>query len=270
MKIKKIANIPYIGLGTYKLKTLEEIYHSLDNALKSGYRMFDTAELYKNEHLIGDFLQKKLLEYNLEREDIWITTKVAYFTMLDGENSIYNAIDNSIEIFGYVDLFLIHASNENEIKTWNILREYQKNGKIRQIGVSNYNIERLTKFCETIGSNEIQYIYSNQIEFNPFLNRKALIEMCQWSNIRVIAYGSLYKKNKYIEDLAVKLNKSPEQILLKWAYQKGIIVIPMSRNRDHIVENWDTIGVNNWQLTDDEIRIIDTFDEGYTRYKKHL
>jgi len=80
---------------------------------------------------------------------------------------------------GYVDLFLIHASNPNDVMVWHILREYQKAGKIRNVGISNYNIERLDTFCNAIGNEETQMIYANQIEFNPFLNRNDLLEKCK-------------------------------------------------------------------------------------------
>jgi diketogulonate reductase-like aldo/keto reductase len=270
-----IENIPVIGLGTYKLKTYDEIMYSMGNAIKSGYRMFDTAELYKNELLVSDFIKNKLPEYNLSRRDIWITTKIAYYTMLEGDDlKIRNVIENSINLFnGYVDLFLIHASNPNDVMVWYILREYQKAGKIRNVGISNYNVERLNTFCEAIGIEETRMIYANQIEFNPFLNRNDLLLKCQEKDIRVIAYGSLYKSNKYVEYLGNKYSRSIEQILLQWAIKKGIIVIPMSRNKEHIFENYNAVSSNvivNDILDDEEMAMLDSFDEGYTRFRKHL
>jgi len=266
-----MQDIPFLGLGTYKLKTQKEIDDSLTYAIESGYRMFDTAQLYKNEKLIMNFIQNKLLNYNLSRQDIWITTKVAYFTMLDGENSIRNSIENSLEYFdGYVDLFLIHASNQNDIMTWNILREYQKKGKIRYVGISNYNLERLTKFCNNIGVDEIKYIYVNQIEYNPFLNRKELVNLCKSYGIRVIAYGSLYKSNENIKIISNKYDVSIESVLLRWSVQNGCCVIPMSRNKEHIIENYNSVINNNYTLTMDDMDILNKLDEGYTRFLKHL
>ena len=265
-----IQNIPAIGLGTYKLKTRDEIMYSMEHAIKTGYRMFDTAELYKNEYLISDFIENKLPEYSLSRKDIWITTKIAYYTMLEGnECKIRDVIENSIKLFkGYVDLFLIHASNPNDVMVWHILREYQKAGKIRNIGISNYNIERLNTFCNAIGDEETRMIYANQIEFNPFLNRNDLLEKCQGLGIRVIAYGSLYKSNEYIASVGKKYSRTAEQILLQWANKKGIVVIPMSRNNEHILDNYNAIG--NTYLDKEEMEMLDSFDECYTRFRKHL
>lgn len=290
-----LDNIPKLGLGTYKLKTNEEIIYSMIHAIQSGYRMFDTAELYKNEHLISDFIKHNLPKYNLSRKDIWITTKVAYYTMLEGdETKITNVIENSINLFGgYVDLFLIHASNPNDIMVWNILRKYQQGGFIRNVGISNYNLERLDKFCNIIGADEARMIYANQIEFNPFLNRSELLEKCQSMGIRVIAYGSLYKYNDYIVNIGKKYSRTPEQILLQWAMQKNITVIPMSRNATHIQDNYNAIynmsdvsnsgnsnksaedigikNINNSKIfCKEEMEMLNSFDEGYTRFRKHL
>jgi diketogulonate reductase-like aldo/keto reductase len=284
-----IQNIPDIGLGTYKLKTQDEINYSMEHAITAGYRMFDTAELYKNEHLISEFIENRLPEYNLSRKHIWITTKVAYYTMLDGnECKIRNVIESSIKYFkGYVDLFLIHASNPNDIMTWHLLREYQKAGKIRYIGISNYNTERLNTFINAIGNEESRLIYSNQIEFNPFLNRADLLEKCKSIGIRVIAYGSLYKSNDYILGLSKKYDRPVENILLQWAKKKGIVVIPMSRNNQHIRDNYNALSnvipkvsgklmskelddaVDDY-LDEVEMDMLDSLDEGYTRYRKHL
>ena len=270
-----LPDIPLIGLGTYKLKSADEIYYSMEHAIKSGYRMFDTAELYKNEHHISYFIKNKLAQYNLSRNDIWITTKISYSTILEGEiPNIRKIITNSIELFeGYVDLFLIHSYNPNDVITWNILREYQQIGKIRYLGLSNYNLERLTKFIQNIGNKESKMIYANQIEYNPFLNRKELLEYCHSANIRIIAYGSLNKSNNYIEILSKKYSRTPEQILLQWANGKGIIVIPMSRNSYHIESNISALEnkINTIdKLETNEIEILDNLNENYTKFKKHL
>jgi len=267
-------DIPNLGIGTYKLKTQEEINHTLKNALSSGYRMIDTATLYKNEELISNYLKTHMTNHGLNRNDIWITTKVPYFTMLEGKvEKIRKGIETSIELFGgYVDLYLIHASNPNDVLTWHILREYQTAGKIRNVGISNYNLERLIKFCEEIGNDEVQYIYMNQIEFNPFLNRSPLLELCFKKGIKITAYGSLYKTNDYIVSLADKYKLSCEQILLKWAKQKCIVVIPMSRNSDHILDNYNSIqGVHSeLNILDEDMKMLDGFDEGFTKFLKHL
>lgn len=266
-----VKEIPSLGLGTYKLKTQDEITHSMSCAIESGYRMFDTAALYKNEKYIMNFINNNLPNYGLSRSDIWITTKVAYFTMLDGEDAIRKSIENSLECLGgYIDLLLIHASNPNDIITWNILREYQNASKVRYVGISNYNVERLQKFFETIGEDEIKHIYVNQIEFNPYLNRSDLIELCKSFGIKVIVYGSLYKSCEKVKMISEKHSVSCESVLLRWSVENGCIVIPMSRDKNHIHENYNSVYGDDYMLTSSEMKILNMLDEGYTRFKKHL
>jgi diketogulonate reductase-like aldo/keto reductase len=262
----KHKDIPRIGFGTYKLKTQNEINHSLEHAFNAGYRMIDTAVLYKNEHLISNFLSNCK---SIARSDIWITSKVPYFTMLDGdEQKIKNCIENSAKLFdGYIDLYLIHASNPNDVQTWQILRDYQTRGIIRYVGISNYNLERLDNFIERIGADEAKFIYMNQIEFNPFLNRDDLITRCQNLGIRITAYGSLYKYNNDILAIADKYKVAPENVLLAWGMSHGVSVIPMSRNQEHIRMNIESLKL---ELNDNEIKSINGLNENYTRFAKHL
>jgi len=260
--MQAIQQIPHIGIGTYKLKTQVEIDYTLENAFSTGYNMIDTADLYKNEQLISNYIAKNAID----RSKLWITTKVPYFTMLKGETEIRQSIESSIAKFGYTDLHLIHAWNENAVLTWKILREYQRKGLIRNIGISNFNYERLQKFIDDIGEAESQYIYCNQIEYNPFLNRKELVTYCQHLGIKVIAYGSLYKFNCQIEEIAINHRKTVYQILLKWAQQNGVIVIPMSQNSEHIAENIYL----DFRLSVDEMEIMNNMNEDYTRFRKHL
>lgn len=273
----KLCDIPSIGIGTYKLKTPAEINHTLECALRAGYKMIDTAILYKNEHLISQFLTEWFATDkntgNCTREELWITTKMPYFTMLAGDETIIRAcIEQSARHFGgYIDLYLIHASNPNDIQTWRLLREYQQKGLIRYIGLSNYNIDRLDNFINRLATeideNERQWIYMNQIEYNPFLNRADLIQRCHELGIRVTAYGSLYKYNDTILAIARKYNTTPESILLKWTLTRGISVIPMSRNEEHIKEN---LASDKLILEQDEVVMLDGMNENYTRFAKHL
>ena len=285
----KLTDIPKIGLGTYKMKTQSDITHSLEYALRVGYRHFDTAQLYKNDHLISHFLEHRLLELGLgcTRKDLWITTKVPYFTMLEGdEEQIRKSILQSCNYFGgYVDLYLIHASNPNDMKTWRILQEFQKSGHIRYIGLSNYNLEKLENFIKRLDISKEQVsstlepgylehgIYMNQIEYNPFQNRADLLSRCSELGIRITAYGSLYKKNKFIESVASNTGKrdgveyTAEQILLAWSFSKNITVIPMSKNPQHIENNYKSMMIN---LHEDDITGLNKLHENYTRYAKHL
>jgi 2,5-diketo-D-gluconate reductase B len=279
----KVFDIPAIGFGTYKLKTQAEISYTLEHALRVGYRHIDTAQLYKNEHLVAHFLASHLptLGIDCKRCDLWITTKVAYFTMLEGnEEKLRKSILQSCDYFGgYVDLYLIHASNPNDLKVWNILQEFQRAGKIRYIGLSNYNLERLNDFIKRLEEASATHsasgehgIYMNQIEYNPFLNRDELVARCNELGIRITAYGSLYKTNEVLKRIAAGLSSggticTSTQVLLAWAASKNIVVIPMSKNPQHIEDNIKSMKI---KLASDDIARLDSLNENYTRYAKHL
>ena len=206
--------------------------------------------------------------------------------MLEGdEEQIRKSILQSCNYFGgYVDLYLIHASNPNDMKTWRILQEFQNSGHIRYIGLSNYNLDKLDNFIKRLDISKEQVstlepgylehgIYMNQIEYNPFQNRADLVSRCNKLGIRITAYGSLYKKNKFIESVASNTGKrygveyTAEQILLAWSFSKNITVIPMSKNPQHIENNYKSMMIN---LHEDDIAGLNKLHENYTRYAKHL
>ena len=249
--------------GTYKLLDKDELYKALYNALQSNIKFFDFAELYKNQHLIGDFFAKQ----NIPRKNIWFTSKVSFRVIPKGEEAIRKSIDKTLTDLqtNYIDLMLIHAPTKNNVLCWNILREYKKLGKIKHIGISNFNVTELEKFCSEIDNP--QDIYCNQIEFNPFLNRSELIELCKQKNIRLTCYGTLYKTNDFIDSLQEKYKKTTKQILIKFAIQKGFNPIIMAVDKNHINEDFN---YDNFVLDKDDYNKMDLLDENYSCYRRYL
>ena len=242
-----------IYFGTYTITNETTLLNSLETAYKYGYRYIDTATLYKNQNIIGKFIDKSLntLEINTpelkidlskeitKRDTLWITSKVSFRVMPKGELEIRKSIDKTLSDLKthYIDLMIIHAPEKNDILTWKILCEYKEKGLIRNIGLSNYNLVKLKVFIDSIDNPED--IYCNQIEFNPFLNRKELIEYCKSLNIKVITYGNLYYSNYIIDAIAEKMNKTKEQVLLRFAIQKGLDIIVMATEEKYIKMNID-------------------------------
>jgi diketogulonate reductase-like aldo/keto reductase len=251
-----------IFFGTYKLTDEIELIKALHNAFVSGIRHFDFAELYKNQHIIGKFFQ----ENNIPREQIWITSKVSFRSIPKGEISIRNSINKTFSDLktDYIDLMLIHAPTKNNILCWNILNEYKKAGKIRYIGISNFNVSCLTEFINSIPNP--QDIFCNQIEFNPFLNRSELINLCKENNIKLSCYGTLYKSNDFIDSLQQKYKKTTKQILIQFAIQKGFNPIIMTTERKYIEEDCNL----NFEIEKDDFDKMDMFDENYSMYKRYL
>ena len=241
----------HIYFGTYTISDEKQLINSLETAYKYGYRKVDTATLYKNQHIVGQFINtpepnythltksSDIKSYLNKRDTLWITSKVSFRVMPKGELAIRNCIDKTLNDLQthYIDLMLIHAPEKNDILTWKILCEYKEKGLIRNIGLSNYNLVKLKEFIESIDNPE--EIYCNQIEFNPFLNRKELIEYCKSLHIKVVTYGNLYYSNYIIDAIAEKMNKTKEQILLRFALQKGLDIVIMAIEEKYIKMNMD-------------------------------
>ena len=118
-----------------------------------------------------------------------------------------------------------------------------------------------------IGHEESRHIFCNQLEFNPFLNRKELVDFCQKNNIRVVAYGSLYKITDTIIDIANSYKKTPYQVLLRWANQKRIHVIPMSEKEEYTIDN---INIFDFEISREYMNRLDNLNENFSKYPKYL
>ena len=279
----------HIYFGTYKLTNEETLLNSLEYAYKYGYTKIDTATLYKNQHIIGQFLntpdskdniiltetkketQLDLKKYLKKRDKFWITSKVSFRVMPKGESEIRKSIDKTLSDLQthYIDLMILHSPERNDIMTWNILCEYKEKGLIRHIGLSNYNLEKLKTFIKQIDNPEA--IYCNQIEFNPFLNRKDLIDYCKSLNIKVITYGNLYYTNYIIDAIADKMNKTKEQICARFALQKGLDIILMADEEKYIKMNMELDFVINEEDMNDIEDISEMgIDANKSKYKRFL
>ena len=260
-------NFPLIGIGSYKVKPQDKIDTMLSYAFRTGYTMIDTAEIYRNQKYIGNFLKN---HPEIDRSKIWITSKVNFINVIKNDDiEIIKSINQTfIDLkTSYIDLYLIHCPIENmNIKIWEILRNLQKENKIRHIGVSNFTYEKLKNFIEEIGPTESKYIFCNQIEFNPFLNRKELINYCFENDIKIVAYGSLNKKNELIESIANKLNKTSEQVLLKWALQNNIHIIPMALDPRYINDNFSLY----FDIPEEDMDKMNNLNENYAVFAKYL
>ncbi len=261
--------MPSFGIGTYQLRTQEAIDIALSEAFKNAELhkidkiVIDTAEIYKNQHLIGEFLNKN----NIPREKYWLTSKMSFHTMRKSEVEQIKSVNKSLQDLGieYIDLYLLHSCVENNIIPWNILKNFKSREKILNIGISNFNITNLNKFYENKDVN-VSDIYCSQLEINPFLFRKDLIQLCFQKSIKVTAYGSLYKTSDKIKSIADKYSKTEHQILIKWALQNNINVIPRSSNPEHIKDNFDM----KFIIDDLDMEILNSLHDGFSKFERYL
>lgn len=251
------ALMPLLGLGTYKMTNADETPRIISDALSMGYRLIDTASSYKNEDLIGQGMAKS----SVKREDIFLTTKVWNTAQRIG--NIEGAFERSLERLGvsYVDLYLIHWPVPGcYIDTWHVLEDLYRSGKVRAIGVCNFNEIQLTDLLEH--SSVVPCV--NQIEYHPLNNQDPLRRFCQKNGIVVQASSPLargaYMNREVITRIAERHFRSSAQIGLRWLIQKGCAVIPKTQQLDRLLENSQ---IFDFDLDPVEMTTIDSLNENY-------
>ncbi|HWO43184.1 MAG TPA: aldo/keto reductase [Candidatus Eisenbacteria bacterium] len=260
--------IPQLGLGVWQIRRGRDCETVVLTALEAGYRHFDTASMYGNEESVGEAVRAS----GIPREEIFVTTKLWNTDHGDPER----ALDTSLRKlkFDYVDLYLIHFPVRERLKSWRILETLRRKGKARSIGVSNFTIRHLT---ELLGATETVPAV-NQVEFHPYLYQKELVDFCACKGIVIEAYSPLTHGERLNDRKLIAIaekystgggrpgdgaargpvTKSPAQILIRWALQHGLVVIPKSANRKRIFENAD---VFDFEITAEDMRRLDGFNE---------
>ena len=242
------GSVPVLGLGTWQLKG-NECVNTVKKAIELGYSHIDTAEEYRNEEEIGKAI------FNFNRDELFITSKV-WPNHFEFKKTI-KACNNSLERLktDYIDLYLMHWPKtkipfEETLKAMQKLKE---GGKIKHIGVSNFDIKQLKKAMESGVK-----IANNQVEFHPGLYQKDLLGFCKENNITVTAYSPIARgkvfEMKTIKEIAEKYEKTEAQVSLRWLLQKGTIVIPKASSKQHLKEN---MAIFDWKLEKEDIQKID-------------
>ncbi|MGG1575758.1 aldo/keto reductase [Fictibacillus sp. NRS-1165] len=230
------VTMPWVGLGTCRLQRRQAVERAIHTALDAGYRSIDTAAIYQNEAEIGSALQKSMIA----RDRLFITTKL--WNTSHGYSHTLAAFDESRRKLGvdYIDLYMIHWPSRGRIQeTWRALEILYNRGDVRAIGVCNFGVRDLQ---ELIRHCEIKP-FVNQVEYHPRMNQKPLMHFCHQNNIQVQAWSPLMQGEILSESLIVQIaekhEKTPAQVVLRWALQNGIPVIPKSATPHRIRENID-------------------------------
>lgn len=254
------VEMPLLGLGVYDMYG-KDAEQAVLWALEIGYRLIDTASMYNNEKEIGNAIRAS----GIPREEIFLTTKVHNDDQ--GFDKTLKAFDASLKKLGcdYVDLYLVHWPMKATRKdTWKALESLYSTSKgrntegVRAIGVANY-LELFLKELETY-SEIVPAV--NQVEFSPYLYLKDLLELCQSKQIQLQAYTPLVRgermKDAKLVALAEKYDKTPAQIILRWALQHGVSTIPKSASEHRLKENFDVFDFN---ISSEDIFKMDSFNE---------
>ena len=253
--------MPNVGIGTFLLEPTDA-ENSVREALKMGYRLIDTANAYRNERAVGRGMKSS----GVKREDIFLSTK-----LWPSEYENPHAVEETLERLGtdYIDLLFIHQPTHNWRSGYKQLIKAYKEGKIRSIGVSNFEgeyIEALLKEFDVLP----QVI---QVECHPFFPQVDLRKVVEPLNIKIMSWYPLGGKgmtaellnNPIVTNIASKYHKSTAQVILKWHVQMGFIVIPGSKNVDHIKDNID---IFDFTLSQDDMNQIAKLNSGERRYTR--
>lgn len=251
------AKIPVIGFGTWDIRG-KEGEKAVLSALSLGYRHIDTAEFYDNEEQVGLAIRKS----GVPRGDIFLTTKV-WYTHLRRED-VRKSCEESLRKLqtDYVDLYLIHWPTESVPleETVGAMEKLREEGKIRFLGVSNFDVPLLEKACQLASSP----VLTDQVECHPYLTQRDLLCYCQEKNIILTAYSPL-ARGRLLGDpvlmrIGKKYGKSPNQVALRWLIQRGMVVaIPKAQSVQHQRENLE---IFDFALTPEEMEEIDRLDRG--------
>lgn len=249
------TQIPRLGFGTWEIKEPNEAYNAVKWAVDAGYRHIDTARIYENEGPVG----KAIAECGVERKELFVTTKLWNTDQANAEQ----AFADSLKRLGmdYVDLYLVHWPEPRTRKeAWKSLEKSYETGAAKAIGVSNYttrHLDELLADCKIVPA-------VNQVELSPFLYQKELIEYCAEKGIAVEAYSPLTHgvrlADPKIAAIAANHGKTNAQVMLRWALQKDLVVIPKSTKKDRINEN---ASIFDFELTDQDVAALDSLDEGF-------
>lgn len=270
MLLNNGAHLPAIGFGTYRISEAA-LKSLLPTVLQQGYRLIDSAPLYRNEAALVAALDS-LPQYGLQRSDIWVETKVP--PVAQGKDKCREFALGIIERLGKPDLLLLHWPGVQGLKpgdpeqaklrreSWIELESLYKQGKVGAIGVSNYAIKHLQELLTYCSVRPVV----NQVEFHPHLVQTDLLRYCKEHQIVLQAYSPLgaaagvsaMLQEPAVVEIAGRHQKTPAQVVLRWALQLGVAIIPKSSNAQRIEEN---VHIFDFSLTENEVNRISSLDQ---------
>lgn len=249
------VKMPLLGFGVYMMTDLEECEKSVLHAIETGYRLLDTSSAYFNEEAVGRAIKKS----GISREELFVTTKL--WIQDAGYENVKAGFETSLQKLGldYLDLYLIHQPCGDCYGSWRAMTELYQEGRIRAIGVCNFNSDRLVDF---VMNNELPPAI-NQVEFHPYFQQKKAEEIMREYDVQMEAWSPLghggkgILENDVLVSIGKRYGKTPAQIILRWDIERGIVTIPKSVRKERIEENFD---VFDFHLTTEEITAIDQLD----------
>ena len=254
------VEMPILGFGTNVLNGSLGI-RCVSEAISVGYRLLDTAHIYGNEEAVG----KGIEQSGIDRKELFVTSKL--WVDDSGYESTKKAFNTSINKLGldYLDLYLIHRPRGDVKGSWKAMEELYLEGKIRSIGVSNFLPEQLTE----LGNYAKVEPVINQVETHVFFHEKVLYPFLKNSSTQIEAWSPFAAgrnnifSNPILASIGRKYQKTNAQVCLRWHFQRGVVAIPRSSQKAHMIENLD---IFNFKLSDDDMKTIETLDLNRTQF----
>lgn len=264
VKLNNGLEMPILGFGVFQVTDLKECERSVIDAIDSGYRLLDTAESYMNEEAVG----KAIKASGIDREELFVTTKL--WINSNGYQGAKAAFENSLKKLqlDYLDLYLIHQPYGDVYGEYRAMEELYKEGKVKAIGVSNFQPDRL---IDLIIHNEVVPAV-NQVETHPFHQQIDAHQFMNDNKVQIESWGPFAEgkndmfKNEVLGGIGKKYNKSIAQVVLRWLTQRGIVAIPKSVRKERMQEN---INIFDFQLSAEEMETIKMLDSGTSSFFDH-
>jgi diketogulonate reductase-like aldo/keto reductase len=273
IKLSNGVEMPLLGYGVF-LVSPQECERCVSDALSVGYRLIDTAQAYFNEEGVGNAWRKS----GLKREDLFLVTKV--WISNAGEEKAAKSIDESLRKLqtDYIDLLLIHQAYGDVFGSWRAMEKAYKNGKVRAIGVSNFQEARFFDFAHYVDTKPMV----NQLQCNAMIQQRAIEPTLNEYGTKMMAWGPLggqgvdgIIKSEMLGSIGANYGKTASQVALRWLTQRGIVAIPKSAHKERMTQNLD---IFDFSLTDTEMAQIATMNQHDTgvinfndmQFVKHL
>ncbi|MBB3187477.1 diketogulonate reductase-like aldo/keto reductase [Microbacter margulisiae] len=256
--------MPILGFGVYQITNLEECEKSVLDAIATGYRLIDTAAAYRNEEAVG----RAIKQSGVPRKELFITTKL--WVSDTGYEKTKTAFDKSLQRLqlDYLDLYLIHQPYGDVHGAWHAMEELYREGKIRAIGISNFQPDRV---MDMIVFNEVIPAV-NQIETHPFNQQTGTQKFLQENHVQIESWGPFAEgrnelfTNEQLYVIGNKYGKSIAQVVLRWLIQRGVVVIPKSVRKERIAENFN---IFDFELSVRDMEVIAGLDTRTSSFFDH-
>ena len=258
------VKMPILGFGVFQVPDLAECERSVLDAIATGYRLIDTAASYGNEEAVGQAIKKS----NLPREELFITTKL--WIQSDGYEGTKKAFHASLKKLqlDYIDLYLMHQPFGDVYGEWRAMQDLYKEGKVRAIGVSNFQPDRL---IDLIVHNEIVPAV-NQVETHPFHQQIDTQQFMVDNKVQIESWGPFAEgkndlfHNELLGSIGAKYNKTVAQVVLRWLTQRGVVAIPKSVRKERMEENFNSL---DFELSGEDMEAIKGLDTKASLFFDH-